>query len=175
MTATTNGSAPAPVQVAEVAELVALLADQVLAVSARAGRAPSTIRVSAGQVEIEVAWPTIDHPSAETTATGNGSPVARPVPATPAELPSTVDTSGTFPLCSGTVGVFYRSSEPGVAPFVVEGDVVRPGQQVGIVEAMKLMIPVEADRAGRITEALVTDGTAVEHGQPLFLLAEADA
>ncbi|MBW0116046.1 acetyl-CoA carboxylase biotin carboxyl carrier protein, partial [Pseudonocardia abyssalis] len=53
---------------------------------------------------------------------------------------------------------------------VAVGDEVRVGQQVGIVEAMKLMIPVEARRAGRVADFLVADGMAVEHGQPLLLL-----
>jgi acetyl-CoA carboxylase biotin carboxyl carrier protein len=71
--------------------------------------------------------------------------------------------------------VFYRSPEPGAPPFVAEGDLVRPGQQVGIVEAMKLMIPVESDRAGRVLEVLLADGSAVEHGQPLLLLGPAES
>jgi acetyl-CoA carboxylase biotin carboxyl carrier protein len=81
------------------------------------------------------------------------------------------DEAGTFTLGSPSVGMFYRASEPGAAPFVAEGDTVRAGQQVAIVEAMKLMIPIEADRPGRIVRVLVEDATAIEHGQPLFVLA----
>jgi len=66
------------------------------------------------------------------------------------------------------VGVFYRAPQPGAAPFVTEGDYITLGQQVAIIEAMKLMIPVEADRTGRITSVLVPDGESVEYGQPLF-------
>jgi acetyl-CoA carboxylase biotin carboxyl carrier protein len=69
------------------------------------------------------------------------------------------------------VGVFYRAPQPGAEPFVSEGDTVRPGQQVAIIEVMKLMVPVEADRAGRVVEILVDDASPVEHGQPLLLLA----
>jgi acetyl-CoA carboxylase biotin carboxyl carrier protein len=72
-----------------------------------------------------------------------------------------------------TVGVFYRSPEPGAPPFVSEGDVVAAGQQVAIIEAMKLMIPVEADRAGRVAAILCADADAVEYGQPLLVLAGA--
>ena len=71
------------------------------------------------------------------------------------------------------VGVFYRSREPGARPFVETGDLVSTGQQVGIIEAMKLMIPVEADASGRVVEVLVEDGTAVEYGDRLFALAPA--
>lgn len=66
------------------------------------------------------------------------------------------------------VGTFYRASEPGAKPFVVAGDLVEPGQQVGILEAMKLMTPVKADQRGRIADILVADGEAVEYGQPLL-------
>ncbi|MGA8116842.1 MAG: biotin/lipoyl-containing protein, partial [Actinocatenispora sp.] len=74
-------------------------------------------------------------------------------------------------LTAPMVGVFYRAPSPGAAPFVAEGDVIAPGQQVGIVEAMKLMIPVEADRSARITQILVEDGDPVEFATPLFALA----
>ena len=73
-----------------------------------------------------------------------------------------------------SVGVFYRAPEPGAPPFVGEGDTVRPGQQVAIVEAMKLMLPVEADRAGRVVEVLKRDGEPVEYGEVLFVLAPDD-
>ncbi len=62
------------------------------------------------------------------------------------------------------------------APVVpAEGDEIAPGQQVAIIEAMKLMLPVEAELGGRIAEVLVTDGEGVEFGQPLFRLAAVDA
>lgn len=100
----------------------------------------------------------------------DGRGAAAPAPAAPAAPVATVIAQHT--LTAPTVGVFYRSSEPGVAPFVDAGDLVSPGQQVGIVEAMKLMIPVEADRGGRVVEVLCADATAVEFGAPLFALAE---
>ncbi|MCK9923615.1 acetyl-CoA carboxylase biotin carboxyl carrier protein subunit [Frankia sp. AgPm24] len=81
------------------------------------------------------------------------------------------DEPGTFIIGSPSVGMFYRSPEPGKPPFVAEGDIVRAGQQVGIVEAMKLMIPIEADRGGRVVRVLVEDASAIEHDQPLLVLA----
>ncbi|MER6668435.1 biotin/lipoyl-containing protein [Amycolatopsis japonica] len=68
------------------------------------------------------------------------------------------------------VGTFYRAPEPGSRPFVEIGDVVEPGQQVGIVEAMKLMNPVTADLRGRVAEIVVDDAEAVEYDQPLLVL-----
>ena len=59
---------------------------------------------------------------------------------------------------------------PARAPFVAVGDLVRPGQPVGIVEAMKLMNEVTADRAGRVVAVLVEDGEPVEYDQPLVAL-----
>jgi acetyl-CoA carboxylase biotin carboxyl carrier protein len=79
----------------------------------------------------------------------------------------------TYEVIAPSVGTFYRAPEPGGAPFVVVGDVVRPGQKIGIVEAMKLMMPVEADRAGRVSEVL-DDGVAVEYGAPLVTLVPLD-
>ena len=55
------------------------------------------------------------------------------------------------------------------------GTVARPGQQVGIVEAMKLMVPVEADWAGRVSAVLKGDGEPVEYGEPLFAFGDTDA
>ena len=76
--------------------------------------------------------------------------------------------SGPSYIRAEMVGTFYHASEPGAKPFVVAGDLIEPGQQVGILEAMKLMTPVKADLGGRIVEVLVADGEAVEYGQPLL-------
>jgi len=73
------------------------------------------------------------------------------------------------------VGTFYRASGPDAAPFVSEGDLVEAGQQVGIVEAMKIMNAVQADQAGRVAKILVADSDMVEYGQQLMILESADA
>ncbi|GAA2208730.1 hypothetical protein GCM10009850_041880 [Nonomuraea monospora] len=74
-------------------------------------------------------------------------------------------------VCAPMVGTFYWAPEPGAAPFVAVGDTVEKGQQVGIVEAMKLMNPIEADVSGEVVEILVPDGTPVEYGQKLIAVA----
>jgi acetyl-CoA carboxylase biotin carboxyl carrier protein len=71
------------------------------------------------------------------------------------------------------VGTFYRASSPTADPYVREGDVVKEGQIVCIIEAMKLMNEIEAKVAGRIAKVLVENGQAVEYGQPLFLIEPA--
>ncbi|MEV4257296.1 biotin/lipoyl-containing protein, partial [Spirillospora sp. NPDC049652] len=69
------------------------------------------------------------------------------------------------------VGTFYRSPEPGAPPFVEVGGVVEEGDQVAIVEAMKLMNPVTAPCAGRVTGFDAADAEPVEYGQALIRLA----
>jgi acetyl-CoA carboxylase biotin carboxyl carrier protein len=73
-------------------------------------------------------------------------------------------------ICAPTVGAFYHASAPGETPFVAVGDRIRPGQQVGVLEAMKLMIPVEADCGGQVAAVLVADGAQVEYGTPLIAI-----
>src|SRR5205823_7509936 len=68
------------------------------------------------------------------------------------------------------VGTCYRASAPTADPFVREGDVVKEGQILCIIEAMKLMNEIESKASGRILKVLVEDGQPVEYGQPLFLL-----
>jgi acetyl-CoA carboxylase biotin carboxyl carrier protein len=74
-------------------------------------------------------------------------------------------------LKSPMVGTFYRSATPGSKALVEVGDTVQKGQTVCIVEAMKLMNEIEADRDGVIKAALVENGQPVEYGEPLFLIA----
>jgi biotin carboxyl carrier protein len=69
------------------------------------------------------------------------------------------------------VGTFYRASAPDAAPFVNEGDIVKEGQVLCIIEAMKLMNEIEAKAAGRVERILVENGQPVEYGQPLFLVS----
>jgi len=68
------------------------------------------------------------------------------------------------------VGTFYRAPSPDAAPFVSEGDLVKDGQVLCIIEAMKLMNEIESKVAGRIAKVLVENGQPVEFGQPLFLV-----
>lgn len=69
---------------------------------------------------------------------------------------------------SPLVGTFYSAPSPDDAPYVAEGDTVKKGQVLGIIEAMKLMNEVESEFAGTIAEILVKNGETVEYGQPLF-------
>ncbi|MBL8352101.1 MAG: acetyl-CoA carboxylase biotin carboxyl carrier protein [Burkholderiaceae bacterium] len=68
------------------------------------------------------------------------------------------------------VGTFYRASSPGAKPMVDVGQSVKEGDAICIIEAMKIMNEIEADKSGTVTKVLVEDGQAVEFGQPLFVI-----
>ncbi len=68
------------------------------------------------------------------------------------------------------LGIFYRSPSPGAAPFVQEGDLVRAGDSVGLIEVMKLFTTVEAECSGRIVRIEAGDNALVEHGELLMLI-----
>ena len=71
---------------------------------------------------------------------------------------------------SPMVGTFYRSASPGAAPFVQIGSVVKEGDTLCIVEAMKILNEIESDKSGTVTQILCENGQAVEYGQPLFII-----
>ena len=69
------------------------------------------------------------------------------------------------------VGTVYVSPEPGSAPFVRVGDQVKDGQTLLIIEAMKVMNQIRSPRAGTVTQIFVRDGSPVEYGEPLLVVA----
>jgi len=106
------------------------------------------------------------------------SPTARPmsssapVPAsapgsTPGEAPTSLE--GHI-VKSPMVGTFYRSGSPGAKPFVEVGDTVKEGQAICIIEAMKLMNEIEADKDGVIKAIMVENGQPVEYGESLMMI-----
>ncbi|NUT95497.1 MAG: acetyl-CoA carboxylase biotin carboxyl carrier protein subunit, partial [Saccharothrix sp.] len=82
--------------------------------------------------------------------------------------------AATFAVRSPLVGTFYAAPNPGAAPFVQVGDIVRAGDQVALVEAMKLLNPITADRSGKVTAIHVADGEMVEFEQVLLELEPVD-
>ncbi len=96
-------------------------------------------------------------------------PVAEPQPTVPSE-PAPTKPAKTEEIISPMVGTFYSRARPESAPFVEKGDVVEPGQTLCIVEAMKLMNEIQAEKKCRIVEILVRDGDSVEYGQPLMIV-----
>ncbi|WP_430790404.1 acetyl-CoA carboxylase biotin carboxyl carrier protein [Actinoplanes sp. G11-F43] len=119
-----------------------------------------SIRVRAGDLQVELEWSPPE--SAALAAVADPEPAAAGTAA-----------DGTTPVTAPLVGTFYHSPSPDEPPFVRVGDVVTAGQQVGIVEAMKLMNPVVTESSGRVVDIPVPDATPVEYGEPLIVLAPA--
>ena len=71
---------------------------------------------------------------------------------------------------SPMVGTFYRAANPGSKPFAEIGDPIKEGDPICIIEAMKIMNEIEADKSGTVTRILCENGQAVEFGQPLFVI-----
>ncbi len=84
----------------------------------------------------------------------------------------TREEEGTFVLTAPLVGTFYLRPSPDDPPFVEEGATVAPGDTLGIIEAMKVLNEIKAERAGKLRRILVSEGAPVEYGQPLFLFEE---
>jgi acetyl-CoA carboxylase biotin carboxyl carrier protein len=131
---------------------------------------PRRLRLQAGAISVELEWPE----PAPVAGVGSGVAAGAGVGAgagagangagePPPEVPL-------IEVRSPVVGVFYAAPGPGAAPFVSPGDLVERGDQVGIVEAMKTMIPVEAQVEGRVVAVLVADGSPVQYDQPLLTL-----
>lgn len=74
------------------------------------------------------------------------------------------------PITAPMVGTFYTAPSPKDAAYVQEGDVIQPGDRVGIVEAMKMMNEIESEIGGRVARILVKNGQPVEYGQPLMIV-----
>lgn len=101
------------------------------------------------------------------------APMAAPVSAAaPVAAPATTADYANHPglVKSPMVGTAYRSSEPGAKAFVSEGTVVKEGQTLLIIEAMKTMNQIPAPRSGTVTAILFDDATPVEYGQPLVVI-----
>ena len=129
----------------------------------------SKVRLDVGDVHIEIeaaSQVVVEQGAAQAVAFPAGASFAAP-PAGHAEQP--VVPSGA-PVRAPVLGVFYRRPAPGEPPFVEVGDVVESGQQVAIIEAMKLMNPVLADRAGTVTAIHVEDGSVVEFAETLITI-----
>lgn len=96
------------------------------------------------------------------------APASAPAAAAPAAAPTARDLSNAQK--SPMVGTFYRAPGPNAAAFVEVGQQVKAGDTLCIIEAMKLMNEIEAEKSGVVKEILVENGTPVEYGEPLFII-----
>ncbi len=106
--------------------------------------------------------------------------VYAPPPSTPVHAPAPVAAPPAAPVAtmpdgqvitSPMVGTYYSAPSPDSAPFIKIGQTVKVGDTLCIIEAMKIMNPIEADRAGTVVSILVENGQPVEFEQPLFILS----
>lgn len=129
------------------------------------------VRHNLAEIEVETAGTRI-RIVREHAAAAPGSR-AEAAPAIAASLPqpdSVESTAHLLTVEAPMVGTFYRAPKPDAPPFVAEGDLVKEGQVLCIVEAMKLMNEIESRVAGRVVKVVVENGQPVEFGQPLFLM-----
>ncbi|QBK06242.1 acetyl-CoA carboxylase biotin carboxyl carrier protein [Hylemonella gracilis] len=100
------------------------------------------------------------------------APAAAPVAGAPAvAAPAAAPAAATgHTVKSPMVGTFYRSASPGAKSFVEVGQAVKQGDTLCIIEAMKILNEIEADKSGTVTQVLCDNGQAVEYGQPLFII-----
>ena len=96
------------------------------------------------------------------------APTAAPAPAEPTAVANPADHQGA--VTSPMVGTVYTAPEPGAADFISEGDMVKAGQTLFIVEAMKVMNPITAPSAGKVTKILVQNAQPIEFGEALAII-----
>ena len=123
-----------------------------------------------GDVTYHPAMPRMEYPPAALVAPAVPETSA---PAPTAEKPSEQVKTSQIKVTSPIVGTFYRSSSPDKPAYVEVGDVVKKGQVLCIIEAMKLMNEIESESAGKIVQILLESGQPVEYGQPLFVIEPA--
>lgn len=99
------------------------------------------------------------------------APSAAPAPSAPAPAVSSGVPDGAVVIAAPNLGTFYRAPKPGAAPYVEIGGRVAAGDEICLIEVMKLFTSVTAGQAGTIVAILAEDGAMVEAGQPLFALA----
>jgi acetyl-CoA carboxylase biotin carboxyl carrier protein len=119
---------------------------------------PAPLLMHAPLAPVPAVAPAVAAPPAAAAASAAGAAPAAPEPP-----------SGHI-VKSPMVGTFYRSAQPGADPFVAVGSQVKEGDTLCIIEAMKLMNEIEADKSGTIKAVLAENGSPVEFGQPLFVI-----
>ncbi len=97
-------------------------------------------------------------------------PAGAPGPAPEPAVPATDEAPEENLVRSPMVGTFYRASAPGSKPFVEEGEQVKAGDTLCIIEAMKILNQIECEKDGTITRIVVENGQPVEYNQPLFVI-----
>lgn len=129
------------------------------------------LEISTGEERVRITRTTASAPIHHAPPPSQAPALAAPEVASNATPPQEASQPEGHIVRSPMVGTFYRAPAPGAKPFVEVGQVVRPGDTLCIIEAMKLMNEIEADRGGVIKAILVENGQPVEYGEPLFIIA----
>ena len=140
---------------------LATFVERMVTVAQRAGMAALSIKTDGLRLELRS--------GSVVEIASNPSPGPAALNDAPAPLVSDADNAG-FVITAPMVGTFYRSTSPTDPPLVQPGDRVEVGQLIGIIEAMKIMNEITADRSGTVIEVIAQNATAVEYGSPLIRL-----
>lgn len=124
------------------------------------------IEVNANGVRVILSAPRIQKNGASTAGMTNG------VESLAGDDESSAITTSGYLVPSPMIGTYYSAPSPGEEPFVRVGDMVAAGQTVAIIEAMKIMNEIQAERGGIVEELLVSNGQPVEYNQPLMRLGQ---
>ncbi len=125
--------------------------------------AEGKVRIVKGQpAVVQVAAPVAAPVAAAAPAPALAAPAAAPAAAP--------EVAAGHAVKSPMVGTFYRASSPGAKSFVEVGSQVKEGDTICIIEAMKILNEIEADKSGTVTQILCENGQAVEYGQPLLMI-----
>lgn len=123
-----------------------------------------------GKVRIVKSAPAVAQAAPAATVLAAAAPVATAALVAEVPVAASAPASQGHTVKSPMVGTFYRSSSPGAAAFVDVGSVVKVGDTLCIVEAMKILNEIESDQAGTVKKILCDNGQAVEYGQALFII-----
>jgi len=141
---------------------LAAFVERMVQVAQRAGMA--TLSIKTEDLKLELRSGSVVEVSSNSAPKSAVAPVETPIPFTP-----DIEMVG-YVVTAPMVGTFYRSTSPTDPPFVQPGDRVEAGQLIGIIEAMKIMNEITADRSGTVLEVIAENATAVEYGSPLIRL-----
>ena len=133
------------------------------------------IEIHEGEESVRISRNTPGAPAAAapvvmTTAAAPAAPAPVPAPATPVTAPEEAEVPAGHAVNSPMVGTFYRAPSPGAPAFVEVGSKVSVGDTLCIIEAMKMLNQIEADKAGVVSAILVENAEPVEYGQPLVVI-----
>ena len=124
-----------------------------------------------GKVRIVKGQPAVVQAAAPVVSPVAAAAAPAPAPAAPLPAPPAApEVAAGHAVKSPMVGTFYRASSPGAKSFVEIGSQVKEGDTICIIEAMKILNEIEADKSGTVTQILCENGQAVEYGQPLLMI-----